>query len=155
MPVRGVIGTDYMTVRPDFKVIKNPFGEDDILVVPAVSPEVSVIHAFRADRFGNCILNSATDDALLARASRKVIVSAEEIVATEELKASQRGYFLSRVHVSGVVHLPGGAAPTACGSLYRADEAVLGEYLKAAADTANFGRWLWEFYLKFAPGGES
>ena len=103
MPVRGVIGTDYLRVRPDFQVVKNPYGEDEVLVVPAVSPDVALIHAFKADRFGNCIVNSSIDDALLARASQKVIVSAEEIVETEELKASQRGNFVSRVHVDAVV----------------------------------------------------
>jgi glutaconate CoA-transferase subunit A len=153
MPVRGVIATDYQRVRPDFRVIKNPYGEDEIMVVPALSPDVSLIHAFRADSCGNCILNSTTDDALLARASEKVIVSAEEVVATKELKASQRGYFLSRVHVSAVVPLPKGAAPTGCGSLYGADSAFLMHYLKAAGDAASFPGYLRHFCAGLAKGG--
>ncbi|MDW7650246.1 MAG: CoA-transferase [Bacillota bacterium] len=154
MPVRGVIGTDYTRVRPDFKTITNPYGEDDILVVPAVSPDVSLIHAFKADVYGNCIVNSSIDDALLARASKKVIISAEEIVGTEELKSSQRGNFVSRVHVDAVVRLPGGAYPTACGSLYRTDSKKLGAYIAAAKDAESFSRYVREFCLQVRNGGE-
>lgn len=154
MPVRGVIGTCYTRVRPDFKVIENPYGDDKILVVPAVSPDVSLIHAFKADRFGNCIVNSSIDDALLARASKAAIVSAEEIVETDELKASQRGNFVSRVHVDAVVHLPGGAAPTACGSYYRAGENELGGYLAAAKNTAALAAYIRDFCLGVTGGGQ-
>lgn len=154
MPVRGVLGTDYTRVRPDFKKVKNPYGDDDVLVVPAVSPDVSLIHAFKADVYGNCIVNSSIDDALLARASQKVIVSAEEIVDTEELKASQRGNFLSRVHVDVVVRLPGGAYPTNCGSYYRADTKAIGAYQAAAKDENAFSRYIREFCLRIRNGGE-
>ncbi len=153
MPVRGIAGSDYLKVRTDFKIIKNPYGDDDILLVPAISPDISLIHAFRADRFGNCVLNSALDDALLARASDKVIISAEEIVETSELKSSQRGNFVSRVHVSAVVRLPGGAAPTSCGTYYREDEAALLKYLEAAKDPERLAAYLREFSLSHCQGG--
>ena len=154
MPVRGVIGTDYTRVRPDFKIIRNPFGEDDILVVPAVSPDVALIHAFKADRFGNCILNSGTDDALLARASRRVIISAEEIVDTSELKTEHHGNFVSRIHIDAVVHLPGGAFPTSCGSFYRDNNDELNGYLRAAKDSASFPDYLEKFCRRLQNGGD-
>lgn len=154
MPVRGVIGTDYTRVRPDFITIPNPYGDDEILVVPAVSPDVSLIHAFKADRFGNCIVNSSIDDALLARASGKVIISAEEIVETDELKTSHRGNFISRIHVEAVVHLPGGAFPTSCGSFYRSDVVTLTEYLTAAKDDSTFAGFLSDLCRRVKGGGE-
>lgn len=154
MPVRGVVGSDYTKIRTDFKTIKNPYGDDEILLVPAISPDVSLIHAFQADRYGNCVLNSALDDALLARASNKVIVSAEEIVETSELKTSQRGNFVSRVHVSAVVCLPGGAAPTSCGTYYREKADVLLEYLDAAKHPERLSDYLQEFSLRCRNGGE-
>ncbi len=154
MPVRGLIGTDYLSARPEFKTIQNPYGEDDILVVPALSPDVSLIHAFRADRFGNCILNSSTDDALLARASTEVIISAEEIVDTEALKSSRRGNFLSRIHVKAVVHLPGGAYPTSCGTFYRSGMTEISNYLRAAKDAATFPAFLEDFCLRLQNGGD-
>lgn len=152
MPVRGVIGTDYTRARTDFTTIKNPYGDDDVLLVPAVSPDVSLIHAFKADRFGNCIVNSSIDDALLARASQKVIISAEEIVETDELKASQRGNFVSRVHVDAVVSFNQGAYPTACGSYYRADHDALKAYQGAAKD-AGFAQYIKAFCGRFSEGG--
>jgi glutaconate CoA-transferase, subunit A len=155
MPVRGVIGTDYTRVRPDFKTITNPYGDDTILVVPAVSPDISLIHAFRADREGNCIVNSSIDDALLARASKTVIVSAEEIVDSGELKSSQRGNFVSRVHVNAVVHLPNGAFPTHCGNYYRADMDTLYGYLSASKDGERFSPFIAELCRRFTDGGES
>lgn len=153
MPVRGVSGTDYTRVRPDFKTIPNPYGDDEILVVPAVNPDIALIHAFRADKYGNCIVNSSIDDALLARASKKVIVSAEEIVATEELKSSQRGNFVSRVHIDAVVHLPNGAWPTHCGSLYRADIDALQDYLAAAKNLESLSSYVQAFCQRIRNGG--
>jgi glutaconate CoA-transferase, subunit A len=153
MPVRGVIGTDYTRIRPEFKTIANPYGDDEILVVPAVSPDVALIHAFKADPLGNCIVNSSIDDALLARAAKSVIVSAEVIVETEELKSSHRGNFVSRVHVDAVVHLPGGAFPTHCGSLYRADMEALHGYITAAKDRAQLDEYILEICRRF-DGGE-
>lgn len=153
MPIRGVIGTGYQQIRPDFKTVKNPYGDDDVLVVPAVSPDVSIIHAFKADRFGNCIVNSSIDDALLARASKKVIISAEEIVETAELKSSQRGNFVSRVHVDAVAYFSGGAWPTACGSYYGANQEALQRYLEAAKNTDEFNAYLRDFCLSVKDGG--
>lgn len=154
IPVRGVIGTDYTRVRSDFKTIKNPYGEDDVLLVPAVNPDVSLIHAFKADIYGNCIVNSSIDDALLARASKKVVISTELIVDTAELKSSQRGNFVSRVHVDAVVHLSNGAYPTSCGSDYRTDVHKLHEYLAAAKDVDEFTQYINEFCLLIQKGGE-
>jgi len=114
---------------------------------------VAIIHAFLADRFGNCILNSSIDDAMLARASNTVIISAEEIVETEQLIVSHRGNFVSRVHVDAVVHLPAGAYPTSCGSLYRMDLKVLGEYLAAAKDALSFPAYLQDFCRRVRDGG--
>lgn len=151
MPVRGVIGTDYESVRKDFVRVKNPYGDDEIMLVPAISPDVSLIHALRADRFGNCILSSATDDALLARASKAVVVSAEEIVESDMLMASGREIFLSRVHVQAVVHVKRGAYPTACGDLYPADHDRLRSYLASTKNPDSFAGFLAD--LNTIPGG--
>lgn len=155
MPVRGVAGTDYTRIRPDFRKMQNPYGDDEILVVPAISPDVSLIHAFKADRYGNCIVNSSIDDALLSRASRKVIISAEEIVDTDELTTSKWGNFVSRVHVDAVVCLPGGAWPTSCGSYYQADHNALQEYLAFAKNPEDIAAYIQAFCLRFRDGGES
>ena len=54
MPLRGILGSDLVRYRPDWRVIDNPFADDDpILVVPAIRPDVALFHAVRADRAGN------------------------------------------------------------------------------------------------------
>ena len=54
VPVRGLLGTDYMRVRPDFKAVANPYDErEEIALVPAVAPDVAVFHGWKRDRHGN------------------------------------------------------------------------------------------------------
>lgn len=155
IPARGLIGTDYMAVRPDFKVMNNPYGEDQIVLVPAISPEVSLIHAIKADCFGNCLVNSAIDDALLARASKKVIISAEQIVKTEELTASRETSFISCFHIDAVIHLPGGAYPTSSRGFYQAENQVIHNYIISAKDTTLFNDYLREFCRRLIERGIS
>ncbi len=83
MPARGLIGTDYLKVRPDFRVLRNPYGDDDVVVVPAIVPEIAVFHAFRANRNGGVAVWADQDNWLLAQAARRVIVTVEEIVDEE------------------------------------------------------------------------
>ena len=53
VPVRGLLGTDYLKVRPDFRVLPNPYDpKEPIVIVPAVAPDVAVFHGFKGDRHG-------------------------------------------------------------------------------------------------------
>ena len=62
VPVRGLLGTDYMRVRPDFKEIANPYDpRERIALVPAIAPDVAVFHGWQGDRFGNVVANAAGD----------------------------------------------------------------------------------------------
>lgn len=142
MPVLGHVGSDYPRLRPDFKVIQDPYSGRQVLLVPPIVPDVALIHALRADPEGNLLLEETEDDALLAQASRRVIASAEEIVPPEALRASPRGTFLSGIHVSAVVHLPGGAHPTTCRGAYALDDMAIREYVAAAQAEAAFEAYL-------------
>lgn len=150
MPVRGHVGSDYPRLRPEFKVIQDPYSGDEVLLVPPIAPDVALIHALKADPHGNLLLEETEDDALLAQASRRVIASAEEIVPPEELRRSPRGTFLSGIHVTAVVHLPGGAHPTACRGAYALDDAAIREYVAAGRDEAAFETYLRRFILEVA-----
>jgi glutaconate CoA-transferase, subunit A len=147
MPVRGVIGTDYLRIRPDFRVIRNPYGNDDIAVVPAIRPDVCVFHAFRADSDGNVIYWSDQDNWLLAQAARRVIVTVEEIAA-EEVNPVGAEALLSSVYVDAIVHQPSGAWPTGCPGRYDLDASAVEEYVRAAADQGAFRTWLMETVLE-------
>ena len=62
VPVRGLLHTDYMTVRPDFKAVPNPYDpREEIAIVPSLAPDVAVFHGFRGDRFGNVISSGERD----------------------------------------------------------------------------------------------
>ena len=142
MPVLGHVGSDYPRLRPEFKVISDPYSGNDVMLVPPITPDVSIVHALAADEDGNLVLEEKEDDFLLAPASRVVIASAERIVGAEELKRMPYGLRLQGIHVTAVVHLPGGAHPTATHGRYPLDEPHLLEYIEAARADDTFKPYL-------------
>ena len=143
MPVPGHVGSDYERLRPDFKVIADPYAPGRrVMIVPAIRPDVALIHAELADAAGTLLLEEREDDALLAQASRVVIASAERIVATEVIRRAGYGIVLEGVHVTAVVEVPRGAHPTAMRGLYEIDEPHLRAYMAAAKDDQGFKTYL-------------
>ena len=149
MPVPGHVGSDYARLRPDFKIITDPYSGKDVFLVPPIIPDVALIHALAADRSGNLLLEEKEDDFLLAQASRVVIASAERIVPADQLRRADYGVFLPSIHVTAVVLLPGGAHPTPVRGAYGLDAGHLSEYLSAAASDESFKAYL-DRYV-FAP----
>lgn len=128
MPGLGWIGTDMPRLRPDVKIIDDPYRPGECLVAfPAIPWDVAVIHALKADAGGNALLNRNLGiDVELALGADTVIVTAEEIV----------DHFEESVDVSGstvtaVVHAPHGAWPTSCYPLYPVDGYELLHYIEA------------------------
>src|SRR5215475_1737302 len=81
MPLRGIIGSDILAHRPDWRVIDNPFGTDDpIVVLPPIRPDVASIHAPMADRAGNVWIGRQRELVTMAHASVKTVVTVEKIV---------------------------------------------------------------------------
>lgn len=145
IPTRGIIGTDYLRVRPDFKLVPNPYGNEDdreIVIVPAIAPDVGVFHGFRADRFGNVLTEPSQNCALLAQASSIAIATVEEIVEVSLLDEPQRYPIVSGLHVAAVVEAPRGAWPVACPGRYAVDDAHLREYLRLAKSDAGMAEYL-------------
>src|ERR1700736_6672885 len=80
MPLRGLIGSDLLVHRPDWRVIDNPFGKDDpIVLLPAIKPDVALFHAPLADREGNVWVGRDRELAMMAHAALKTIVTVEKI----------------------------------------------------------------------------
>jgi glutaconate CoA-transferase, subunit A len=129
MPGQGWIGTDMLKVRPDVKVIDDPYTGKPVVAFPAVKCDVAVIHAPIADRFGNARLrgNLAVDQEI-SMVAKRVIVTAEEIV--DELNAPIE---LTGLSVSTVVHVPRGAWPTSCYPNYAVDGEEILRYIDACA----------------------
>lgn len=133
LPFRGTKQTDIMRVRPDLKTVRCPYTGEEFVAWPAIKPEVTLIHALKADEYGNAYLASNLSiDRLLASAAITTIVTAEEIVSTRELEGNQ-ATILGR-DVAAVVQLPMGAHPTGCYPRYRMDVAYLLEYVQACRD---------------------
>lgn len=143
--VRGLLESDILGHRADLKVVENPFQKgESVVAAQPIRPDVAVFHAFRADRFGNCLVpGGKRDDPTMARAARWVIVTTEEI-APQEIEAEEKGVstFLPAADVDQVVHAPYGAHPGSCGDLYSHDPVHIQEYVEAAKDEARFKAYL-------------
>lgn len=151
IPVRGVYGTDYMKIRPDFQVMANPYDpREELVIVPAIRPEVAVIHGFKGDRLGNALVGPG-DNKLLAQASQIVIVTVEEMIDGDLSQAPLgRGQLIQWVYIDALVLAPFGAHPTACPGLYQADRAHGREYIESAQSEEGFKGYLDKYVFEVA-----
>ena len=140
LPGRGWLGTDLPRLRPDVHTVIDPYSGEELIAFPAIHPDVTVIHALRADPEGNAqIGNNKGVDEELAITGKLVIITAEEIVP-DLLKADIPAPF---VHV--VAHAPRGASPTSCHPLYPLDGKALLTYAESVSDPASFEEFLAHF----------
>lgn len=92
-PVPGLVGSDLLRVRPDFRLVDDPYtGEGKVVVVPALRPDYALVHARRADDQGNLVIGTLYDDRLMMQAARRVIATAERIArgATDRLHGDEQ-----------------------------------------------------------------
>jgi glutaconate CoA-transferase, subunit A len=143
MPVPD-LGTDLPKFAPEhYWPLPSKPGERKMLAVAAVKPDVCLLHAQQADEYGNVQhLGPPFFDAMIAQASRRVIVSVDRIVSTDTIRRSNHLTKLPGAMVDAIVEAPFGAHPTASPSLYRSDEAHLKEYVKSSAGSETFGVYL-------------
>jgi len=154
-PVRGLLGTDYMKIRPDFLRMANPYDpEEEIALVPALIPDVAVFHGFRGDRFGNVVTTDTADAKLIAQAARRVIATVEEVAAGNLAEEPHTGVLVSGVHVNAVVRAPRGAHPTSCAGHYGDDAEHIRAYMRAAGSDESFRAYLERFILGTRDHGE-
>jgi glutaconate CoA-transferase subunit A len=142
IPVRGFLGSDYLKARADFWVVRDPFTGEDVVVVPPITPDVALIHAFKGDPDGNILVDRLEDDHLLAQASQCVIASVEEIVPAGSVAETPEGLFVSGLYVTALVLAPRGAMPTGCRGYYAHDPVHLHRYLQAAKTPDTFRAYL-------------
>lgn len=139
---RGYIGTDLPKVNPKIKSVTCPFTGERLAAVPAHRPDVAVIHALRADRVGNVLLEGilgVQKEAVLA--ARRSIVTVEEIV--EDLgPRSLNACILPRWTVSVVAHVPGGAFPSYAQGYYRRFNAFYKEWDAISRERDTFLAWM-------------
>ena len=153
MPLRGVLGSDLVALRSDWKVIDNPLAKNDpILIVKSIQPDVALFHARWADEAGNVWIGRRRELATIAHASRRCFVTYEEKrpgdMLEDELLAPG---VLSSVYVSGVAQAVRGAWPLSVADLYGIDDAHLTLYAKAAKTREGFQDYLEEFVWHRTP----
>jgi len=143
LPLRGVLGSDLVAARPDWKVIDNPFPpHDPILLVPAIRPDVALLHAPVADRDGNVWIGVRRELMLMAHAARTTLVSVERIVEGSLLADPLRAPgTIPGLYVTAYAQVRGGAAPTALWG-EAADLGALETYARAAESERGFEAWL-------------
>lgn len=142
--VRGLLHSDILKHRPDLLVRENPFHPGEpVVMAQSIRPDIAVFHALKADRWGNAVTPGHRDDLMMARAARRVIVTAEEIVDDPLARQdSGDGTFLPAIDVDVVAHVPLGAHPCGFGSLYECDDGHCREYLTAAREEGGFRAYL-------------
>ena len=145
LPTRGAIGTDLMKENPDnMKLLEDPFGGLPVIACRALVPDVALIHAHRADRYGNIQYEPTAlwpDLGIMPKAAKQVIVSVEEIVDTEVLRRNPDRTVLPGFMVDAVVEIPYGAHPTSFYPNYGYDSAFHRQWTSVSRDndkTADF-----------------
>ncbi len=143
LPTRGIRCTDVMKVRNDLKEYTCPLSGEKLVALPPIKPDVSIIHVSMADRRGNSHINGAVWlDEDLAKASGKVIVSAEKIVETEEIIRAPGRANIPHFMVDAVVRAPFGAHPTSCFPFYTYDINHIRNYLEDSKSLKGFSEYL-------------
>jgi glutaconate CoA-transferase, subunit A len=146
-PFRGCPG-DLASVNPHYRTVTCPFTGEQLTAVPAMRPDVAIVHAQRADRHGNVLIDGIVGvqkEAVLA--ASRAIVTVEEIV--EELNAgSPNACILPHWTVAAISLVPGGACPSYAYGYYERDNAFYLAWDAIARDRASFRAWIDEHVLR-------
>ena len=142
LPARNMLGSDTFKYSAA-KVMECPFTGQKLLALPALMPDVAMIHVHYADRFGNCIIRGTTvKDDDLAKASKRVIVTAERIVPTSFFRDAPERTTIPYFCVDAVIEAPWGSHPCNMPYEYYFDNDHLRDYLKAGADEKDLQAYL-------------
>jgi glutaconate CoA-transferase, subunit A len=144
--LRGYVGSDLPRYNPTIKSITCPFTGENLAATPAINPDVTVIHAQKADRRGNVMLWGIVGiqkEAVLA--ARRAIVTVEEIV--DALNAPPNAVVLPTWVLSAVALVPGGAHPSYAHGYYGRDNAFCTAWDEISRDRARFTEWMERYVL--------
>lgn len=133
MPVRGMTGTDVPGLHPEYGTVTCPFTGQQLVAVPALAPDVALLHAPIGDRHGNLALDQPyVLDERFAHASACVVATVDRLVETAEVAAA--GVVIPAHTVAAVVEAPFGAHPSSCYPDYAYDRRHLAAYVAAVAE---------------------
>ena len=131
LPALTMLGSDLMAVGGT-KTLQDPYTGETLAAIPALFPDVALLHVHRADRFGNCQIDGYPHmDGDIARAATTVLVTAEEIVPEEATRRNPDRTVITGFMFDSLVLVPFGSYPHECYGLYEADFDHFGEYTAA------------------------
>ncbi len=147
MPIRGLIGTDLLAHRPDFKLINNPFDDrDKVVALPALRPDFAIVHVALADRSGNAWVGRQPELKMMAHAARCTLVTAEQITDDNILEEERlAAACLPALYVNAVAPAPEGAWPLAMPGHYDTDADHLKVYCERAREMDGMVSYIEEF----------
>ena len=132
LPARVMLGTDTFKYSAA-KAVECPFTGQTVCLLPALILDVGLIHVHRADKYGNCQIDGISGFAVeMARACKRLIISAEEIIETDEIRAYPDRTLIPYFLVDAVVHAPFGSYAGEMPYLYCRDEEMLREWVEAS-----------------------
>jgi glutaconate CoA-transferase, subunit A len=142
MPLQGIAGSDITRERSDWKV------EGELVLVPALRPDVALFHARWADEAGNVWVGRRRELATVAHAAKQTLVTFEEKRAGDMLEDEMLAPgVITSIYVSGVAHAPRGAWPLGVAGVYGIDDTHVSQYAKAAKTREGFRAYLDEWVL--------
>jgi glutaconate CoA-transferase subunit A len=157
MPLRGVLGSDVLAHRPDWRVIQNPFSDapDEIVLLPAIAPDIAAFHAVMADAAGNVWVGRRRELATLAHAAKRVLVTVERRVDGNFLEAERLAPgTISATYIDSIAVAERGAWPIALLDEYDSDPAHIAAYARAARTESGFRAYLDEFVFQHRAAAE-
>jgi glutaconate CoA-transferase subunit A len=149
IPTRSLLGSDIIRQNPTFRQERSPFDNEPLVLVPALRPDVTIIHVQRSDEEGNAHAWGSlgvSEEAMLA--ARDVILVAEEIVPREVIVSDPNRVLGPSFKVRAVVHEPWGAHPSPVQGYYNRDHQFFHEYHQRSRTEEGFQQWLNEWVLQ-------
>jgi len=142
LPTRTALGSDLIARNPWLVPIESPLDGKPLLAVKPLQPDVTIVHVQRADPHGNALMWGSlgiTTDA--ARAARAVIVTAEEIVAPEQIRRDPNRVVVPGMVVAAVCEARWGAHPSPVQGYYRRDHEAYAAYHRATKTAEGYAAW--------------
>ncbi len=150
LPLRGLIGSDILAHRPDWKLMDNPFStvDDKLVALPAIQPDVALFHAAKADKRGNVWIGVRRELMLMAHAARQTLVTVEEIV-DEDLLADPviAAGTIPGLYITGIAEARNGAWPVGLPGCYPPDHTHLADYAAMARTEDGFADYMQQHIL--------
>ncbi|MCK6629583.1 MAG: CoA transferase subunit A [Anaerolineae bacterium] len=142
MPVAGLTDSDVPAAQ-GFRPVIDPYTGQSVVAIPAITPDVAIIHVHEADTQGNArIRGTLFEDVLMVTAARRVILTTERVVDGQTFTAQPELTTIAGFMVDMVVEAPAGAWPCSCAGLYDYDAEYLAEYVASTRTVEDFERFL-------------